>query len=122
MQNSSKKLLANIASRLIPPEDFSLNRFVVELIFRSLVPDNITNWRVFNYDADIINFIYSEGTYEGDIIDEESCDIELNKYSLEDKIKSQNIVPKSVAKLEDLYDLKDRFKKPIIFKTHGSTI
>jgi hypothetical protein len=46
----------------------------------------------------------------------------LNKSSLEDKIKSENIVPKSVVKLEDLYDLKDIFKKPTYYKTHSSTM
>jgi hypothetical protein len=122
MQNASADLLANVASRLIPPKDFSPDRFSVELIFRPYVPNNITNWHVFNDDVDIINFLSSEGTYENDIIDEESHDLELNKSSPEDKIKSENIVPKSVVKLEDLYDLKDRFKKPTNCKTHSSTM
>jgi hypothetical protein len=33
MQNVSADLLANVASRPIPPEDFSPDRFSVELIF-----------------------------------------------------------------------------------------
>ena len=111
MQNDSTDLLATIASRLIPPEGFSPNRFSVELIFRPFVPNNITNWRVFNTNVGIINFLSSEGTYENDIIDEESHDHELNKSSPHDKIKSKNIVPKYVVKLEGLCDLKYIFKK-----------
>jgi hypothetical protein len=44
MKNSSVDLLANVDSRLIPPEDFSPNRLFVELIFQPFVPNNITNW------------------------------------------------------------------------------
>jgi hypothetical protein len=101
--------LANVASRPIPPEDFSPDRFSVELIFWPSVPDNITSCWVFNDYADIINFLSSQGEYENVIIDEESHDLELNKSSPEDKINSENIVPKFVIKLEYLYDLKDRF-------------
>jgi len=56
------------------------------------------------------------------IIDEESHDLELNKSSPKDKIKYENIVHKYVLKLEDLYDLKDRFKRPTNCKTHNSTM
>lgn len=44
LQNESVDLLANVASNLIPPEDYSPDRFSIELIFRPSVPDNITNW------------------------------------------------------------------------------
>jgi hypothetical protein len=116
MQNASTDLLENVASKLIPPKYFTPNRFFVELVFRPFVPDNITNWRVFNDDVDIINFLSSEGTYENDIIDEESHDHELNKSSSDDKIKSENIIPKSVVKLEDFYDLKIDLRNPQIVK------
>ena len=60
LQNVSADLLANIASRLIPSEDFSPDRFSIELIFKPSIADNITNWRVFNDDPDIVNFLTSE--------------------------------------------------------------
>jgi hypothetical protein len=44
LQNASVDLLENVASKLIPPEDFSPDRFSVELIFKPSIPDNITNW------------------------------------------------------------------------------
>ena len=64
LQNASVDLLANVESRLIPSEDFSLDKCSIELIVRPSIPDNLTNWRVFNNGADIVNFLASEGSYE----------------------------------------------------------
>lgn len=36
--------------------------------------------------------------------------------------QGQNRIPKSVVKMEDLYDLKDRFKKTTNSKTQSSTM
>jgi hypothetical protein len=47
MSNSEADLLANVASKLLPTEGLSPNAFLIELLFRSSIPDNITNWRVF---------------------------------------------------------------------------
>lgn len=74
LQNASADLLANVASRLISSEDFSPDRFSIELIFRLSILDNITNWRVFNDDPDIVNFLTSEGSYSNKIIDEDYHD------------------------------------------------
>lgn len=70
LQNASAGLLANIESKLIPSEDYSPDRFSIELIFRPSIPDNVTNWRVFNDDENIIRFLTSEGSYDDKIIDE----------------------------------------------------
>lgn len=105
LHNASVDLLANVASKLIPPEDYSLDRFPIELIFRPSIPDNITNWRIFNDDLDIVNFVTSEGSYTNQIIDEDQHDRQLQQDS------TNNVMPKSVVKLEDLYDLKYRFKR-----------
>lgn len=116
LQNASVDLLANVASRHIPLEDFSLEIFSIELTFRSSIPNNITNWRVFNNDADIVNFLTSEGSYEEQIIEEHERDIEI-KNNLD-----ISPIPKSVVNVEDLYDLKDRFKKITNSKTQSSTM
>jgi hypothetical protein len=50
MSNSEADLLANVASKLFPAEGFSPNAFLVELLFRPSVLDNIKNWRVFDDD------------------------------------------------------------------------
>lgn len=64
LQNMSGDLLANVASKIIPPKDYSPYHFSIELIFRPSIPDNVTNWRVFNNDPDIIKFLTSEGSYD----------------------------------------------------------
>ena len=43
-QNAAADLLANVASKLLSSEDYCPDRFSVELIFRPLIPDNVTNW------------------------------------------------------------------------------
>ena len=46
-QNQNADLLANVASKLIPSKNFTLDFFSVELIFRPSIPDNISKWHVF---------------------------------------------------------------------------
>lgn len=43
LQNASADLLANVASKLIPSEDYSPNRFSIKLIFRPSIPENLTD-------------------------------------------------------------------------------
>jgi len=116
LQNESADLLANVASKLIPFEDFSPDRFSIELIFRPSIPDNITNWRVFNDDLDIVNFLTFEGSYSNQIIDEDHHDRQMKQNSI------NNAIPKSVVKLEDLYDLKKWFKRSTNSKLYSSTL
>ena len=54
--NSEVDMLANVASNLCPSDDFSHDNFFVELIYRSSIPDSITNWRVFEDGEQIIIF------------------------------------------------------------------
>lgn len=63
LQNASVDLLANAASKIIPPEDFSPDRFSIEIIFRPSIPNNITNWCVFNDDEDVLSFLTSKESY-----------------------------------------------------------
>lgn len=105
-----------MASKLIPSEDFSPDRFSIELIFRPSILDNITNWRIFNDDPDIVSFLTSDGSYTNQIIDEDQHDRQLQQDS------TNNVMPKSVVKLEDLYDLKDRFKRSTNSKLQSSTL
>ena len=116
LQNASVDLLANVASRLIPPKEFSLDRISIELGFRPSIPDNVTNWRVFNNDANIIDFLTSEGSYEEQIIDEHEHDLKIN-YK-----QDQNQILMFLVNMEDLYDLKYRFKKITNSKTQSSTL
>ena len=65
---------------------------------------------------DIINFLTSEGSYDNQIINEDQHDNQLKQKT------SENTIHKSVVKLEDLCDLKDRFKKPTNSKLQSSTL
>jgi len=100
-----------VESKLIPSEDFSPDRFSIEIIFRPSIPNNVTNWRVFNNDADIVNYPTSEGSYEEQIIDEHKHDLEIKHNH------DHNPIPKFMVKMEELCDLKDRFKKITNSKT-----
>lgn len=116
LQNASVDLLANVASKLIPSEEYSPDRFSIKLIFRSSIPDNVTNWRIFNHDLDIVLFLISEGSYNNQIIDKDQHDKKLQQES------TNNAIPKSVVKLEDLYELKERFKRSTNSKLQISTL
>ena len=48
LNNLQDDLLANAASKLFSVEGLSPNAFSVELLFRPFVPENITNWSVFD--------------------------------------------------------------------------
>ena len=50
LNNVEADLLANVASKLLPAEGLSPVAFSVELLFRPSVPENITNWGVFDDD------------------------------------------------------------------------
>ncbi len=83
--------------------------FSVELIFRPSVPDNITNWCVFDDDQQIIDFFHMKDTFQDVIIDEIQHEQELNdttsnkldelKEQLFEKVQS---TPKYVFRMETL--------------------
>jgi len=63
-----------------------------------------------------VSFLTSEGSYTNQIIDGEKHDQQLQQDS------TNNAIPKSVVKLEDLYDLNDRFKRYTNSKLQSSTL
>ena len=48
--NFEADMLANAASNLCPSDDFSHDKFSIELIYRLSILDKITNWGVFEDD------------------------------------------------------------------------
>ena len=98
-------MLANVASNLCRNDDFSYDKFYVELIYRPAIPDNITNWRVFKDDEQIINFLQSEDTFKGSVIDDEQHEALLQALDSEEKPEHSNIIPKNIVRLEKLFDL-----------------
>jgi ribonuclease HI len=127
--NTEADLLANVASKLLPAEGLSPNAFFVELLFRPSVPDNITNWRVFDDDQQIINFMHMEETFQGAVIDEQMHNDNLHDFTVIPNPKPSealsdmvNSLPKSVARLEKFYDFEDKFKKTVNCKTNSSSL
>lgn len=59
---------------------------------------------MFNHDEGILNFLTSDKSYDYQIIDESDHDLQMKEK------QEENSIPKLVVKLEDLYDIKDRFK------------
>ena len=110
--NFEEDMLANAASNLCLSDDFSHNKFYVELIYRSLIPDNIMNWRVLEDDDEITNFLHSEDTFKGSIIDYEQHEALLQASTLEEKPKNSNGMPKNIIKMEKLFDLQEKFRRP----------
>jgi hypothetical protein len=77
LSNLKAYLLANVSSKLFPTEGLSPNVFSIELLFKPLIQDNITNWIVFNDDQQIINFLHMEDTFQGEFIYEGTHDENL---------------------------------------------
>ena len=120
--NHEDDMLANVASSLCPSDDFSHENFSVELIYRPSVPDNITNWRVFEDDEQIINFLHSEDTFKGSVIDDEQHETLLQASTSKEKPEHSNIIPKNIVRLEKLFDLQEKFRRPTNTKTRSSTL
>ena len=103
------------------------NTFYIELIFKPSIPDNVTNWRVFYNDEQIIKLLILENTFKDSDINELQHNESL-KYPIkylenqtnEDKIEFGDIIPTIVFIHENFYDLKDKFKKNKICNTNSS--
>ena len=72
----------NVASKLIPSENITSDFFSVELIFRPSILDNIFNWRVFDNDLQVHNFIMNGDTFKDSSIDEVTHDENLQDFSV----------------------------------------
>ena len=103
--NFEGDMLANVAYNLCLSDDFSHDNFSIELIYRSSIPDNITNWRVFEDNEQIINFIHSEDTFKGSFIDDEQHKALLQASTSKEKPEHRNRMPKNIVKMEKLFDI-----------------
>jgi ribonuclease HI len=129
LNNSEADLLANVSLKLFPTEGLSLKAFSIELLFRPSIPDNITNWRVFDEYQQIISFLHMEETFQGTVIDEGTHDKNFRDFTvIQDPISPEsssdmvNSIPKSVVRLEKFYDLQDKFKILVNCKTNSSSL
>jgi ribonuclease HI len=129
LNNYEADLLVNVASKLFPIEGLSPNAFSIELLFRPSVPDNVTNWRVFDDDQQIISFLHMEDTFRDAVIDEGTHDEDLRNFmvisgprSPESTLDLVNSIPKFVVRLEKFYDFHDKFRKSVNCKTNSSSL
>ena len=109
IKNAAADLLSTSAARLVPTN----NRCSIELIFRPVVPDNITNLRVFDDDPQILEFLTNDENFKGAVIDDEEHQANL---------RSGNFIPKGVINLEGMFDLNNKFRRPAKVKTHSSSM
>lgn len=64
-----------------------------------------------------------EETFKGSIIDEDQHDMEIKKETTWlSKTVDENTIPKSMVRLEKIYDLQDKFKRVTNCKTHSFTM
>lgn len=120
--NSEAEMVANGTSNICPSTYFSHDKFFVELIYRMSILDNITNWRTFEVDEKIINFLHSEDTFKGSIIDDEQHEAFVQDSALEDKPKYRNVMPKNIIKIEKIFNLQDKLKRPTNTKISSSSL
>jgi ribonuclease HI len=129
LSNSEAGLLANVTSKLFPTEGLSPNVFLIKLLFRMSIPNNITNWRVFDDDQQIINFLHMEDIFQGEIIDEGTHNENLRNFTVISDPRSPkstsdliNSIPRSIVRLEIFYDLHDKFRGSVNCKMNSSSL
>ena len=120
--NREVDILDNAASNLCMSDDFSHDKFSVELIYRSSIPDNLTNWRVFEDDEPIINYLHLEDTFKGSVIDYEHHEALLQASTSKEKPEHSNGMHKNIIRLEKLFNLQDKFRRPTNTKTNSSSL
>jgi hypothetical protein len=118
-KNTLVDSLATTASRLSPLEDYEPSRFTVELLYKPSMPNNISNWKVFEGDEQIIIFLTNQENFKDMAIDDEifqeqlvEIDPRVQRAGTDqstDKPRFHTIL-KGVANLENLFDLRERFK------------
>lgn len=107
--------LANAAAKFTPMRD----GFSIEIIYRHVFLDNITNLYVFNDDQKILDFTANVDVFMDASIDEEENDITLQEEVYEHK---GNPMLKGVVMVEKLFDLQNHFWGPPNTKTQNTHI
>ena len=74
-------------------------------MYRPSIPDNVTSWKIFDDDVQILDFLTARDTLKDFSMDEVK-----HEKSLFDNTFPSNLIPKSVLNLEKYYDLQDKFK------------
>jgi hypothetical protein len=111
--------LATATSWLSPLEDCEASWFTVELLYKQSMPKNISNWKVFEEDEQIIKILTNQENFKDLAIDDELFQEKLietgphrqrggTNHSTDQP--SFHTILKGVENLENLFDLRERFK------------
>jgi hypothetical protein len=123
-KNTLANSLATAASRLSPLEDYEASWFIVELLYKPSVLNNISNWKVFEGDEQIINVLTNQDNFKYLAIDDELFQEQLaetDPHTNQPTRKPRShTIPKGVANLENLFDLREIFKGSMNTKTRIS--
>jgi hypothetical protein len=91
----------------------------VELLYKPSVPNNISNWKVFEGDEQIVVFLTNQENFKDSVIDDEVFQEKLVETDFHKKKKgidhSNNksrfhMISKGVSNLENLFNLREKFK------------
>lgn len=95
------------------------NGFSIQIIYKPYVPDDLTNFHVFNDNQQIIHFMENADVFKDVTIDEDEHNKALREAV---ELSKGNIIPKGVVSLEKLYDLQNRFKGRVNTKPQNSKL
>ena len=118
IQNGVADGLAKAASNLKIPMNYS-NKFEIHVKHCPTVPENQRCWKVFQDDEEINEFLQNEGKFKDSSIDTENDNgidnIQVNQ--MEVMQLKDNIIPKGLIPLEELFDQDDVAFKPTLRPT-----
>jgi len=118
VQNSIADAFAKAASSLKIPMNSS-NKFEIHVKHHLTVLDNQRYWQVFQDDEEIDDFLQNKGKFKETSIDEENDDgkdeVQINQMDVL-QLKD-NIIPKGLIPLEELFDQDDIARKPTLQPT-----
>ena len=76
---------------------------------------------MFKDEKKIINLLHSEDTFKGSVIDDEHHETLLQASTLKEKPEHSNTMSKNIVRLEKLFDLQEKFRRPTNTKTRRSS-
>jgi hypothetical protein len=109
-KNTLADSLATATSRLSPLEYYESSKFTMELLYKPSVPNNISNWEVFEGDEQIVDFLTNQENFKYLAIDNEVFQEKLVETDQSNKKPWFHTIPKGVANLENLFELREIFK------------
>lgn len=97
----------------------SNNKFEIHVTHHLAVLDNLRYWQVFQDEKEIKDFLQNEGKYKDTSIDGEKddCELEIEVDQMELLQLTDNVIPKGLIPLEELFDQDDVAWKPSLVLT-----